>query len=223
MYNITLTSSSRQMSGTMIDLENLRIEEPEEEEEKEPDPEQKTPEETPTPQESPVRTHQAYNQNQKEKNENFESRLNEIFEKNSAKSTAAEEEASEATQGEFKLNKKNREKSDLQSDGDNTSDNTSTRSGNIRDSSISFSLKGRGAVDIPNPIYTCDTSGKVVVNITVNARGLVTKTSINKGSSTSTNECLTNKAREYAAEAVFSELPGRDSQIGTITYNFQGQ
>src|SRR5690606_14906566 len=107
------------------------------------------------------------------------------------------------------------------SDGNRSSENISTQSGGIDNSSITFSLVGRTAVDIPNPIYTCDRAGKVVVNITVNSAGRVLSTSINKGSSNTTNQCLTEQAMLYASQAVFSPLAGRDSQPGTITYHFK--
>jgi len=80
---------------------------------------------------------------------------------------------------------------------------------------------GRTAIEIPNPLYPCDTQGRIVINITVNAYGDVVKTSVNKRASSTSNECLTNMAMEYAADAKFSRLAGRDSQPGTITYNFQ--
>ncbi|HZJ35260.1 MAG TPA: TonB family protein, partial [Gillisia sp.] len=121
----------------------------------------------------------------------------------------------------FNLRDKKKEQVKKKSDGNKTSAVTSTKSGGIDHSSISFSLLGRRAVDIPNPVYTCDRSGKIVVNISVNAEGRVTSSSVNKGSSSTTNECLADQALEYAAQAVFSHLPGRNSQPGTITYNFK--
>lgn len=218
MYNVTLSSSNRELTGTMIDLKEIELEEPvEQEEQTSEEPAERIPQSEPTS----VRTHQAFNQNQEEKQDNFESRLNEIFEKNSAKKMASEEEATTTTEGDFQLNQKKRDQVREQSDGENISDNISTQTGSIRNSSISFSLLGRRAVVIPNPVYTCHVSGRIVVNITVDAGGQITRTSINKSSSTSTNECLTEQAQEYAAKALFTELPGRNNQIGTITYNFK--
>ena len=107
------------------------------------------------------------------------------------------------------------------SDGDRSSEKISTQTGGTDRSSISFNLVGRSAVDLPNPIYTCDRSGKVVVNITVNENGRVLTTSINKGSSTTSNECLAEQALQYASIAIFSSLAGRQNQPGTITYNFK--
>lgn len=220
MYNIQLSSANRELKGTLVDLENIQVEEPvEEEEQAEPEPQQQ---ERRQQDPSSIKTHQAFNQNQEEQQENFEDRLNEIFEKNAAEQTESEEISSNETQGDYNLNSAEESETQKRSDGDNSTSQVSSRTGSIRNSSISFSLVGRSGVFIPNPIYTCDVSGKIVVNISVNAQGNVTKTSINKASSTSSNQCLIDKAQEYASNALFSELPGRNSQIGTITYYFQG-
>ncbi|MFT5242163.1 MAG: TonB family protein [Glaciecola sp.] len=88
-------------------------------------------------------------------------------------------------------------------------------------SSVSFSLKNRQKVKLPPPVYLCETSGKIVVNITVDAQGQVTDTYINSSSS-SKNQCLTDTAIEYAQNAIFSDA-NRKSQIGSITYYFKGK
>ena len=88
-------------------------------------------------------------------------------------------------------------------------------------SSVSFSLSNRNKVKLPPPIYLCEVSGKIVVNITVNGNGQVLDTYINTSSS-STNQCLIDTALEYAENAVFSSAD-RKSQIGSITYYFQGK
>lgn len=218
MYNIKLSNARDEMEAMMIDLDHLELQEPVEEETEEAESE----EQQQQPQQNNTQTHQAYNQNQQQRESSFQSRLNEIFEKNSAEQTASEEESTSTSEGEYSLNKNRREETRERSDGNNFSEEISAETGNLRNSSIAFSLVGRSASLIPNPIYTCDTSGKIVVNITVNEEGIVTGTSINKGSSTSNNECLIDNALEYAAGAVFSKLPGRNAQKGTITYFFQG-
>lgn len=217
MYNITLSDSNRKVRETLIELNELRPPQPQEQEEEQP-------REEPEQQQRPnLETHQAYNQNQEESQSTVQSRLDEIFQKNAAEQEASDEESSDPAAGEYQLEENNSEQRQQESEGDNTSEETSVKPGTLRNSSISFSLLGRSAVDIPNPIYTCESSGKVVVNITVNANGMVRSTSINKASSTTSNECLMEQAQEYAKNAVFSNLPGRDSQPGTITYSFQGQ
>ena len=80
---------------------------------------------------------------------------------------------------------------------------------------------GRKAVEIPNPVYTCDSSGKIVVNIEVNEFGEVLEAKINKSSSNSSNECLVDQAIEYALGARFNRASGRKRQPGTITFYFQ--
>ncbi|WP_324719844.1 energy transducer TonB family protein [Salinimicrobium sp. HB62] len=217
MYNIKISNESKKIRETLIELNNILPPPPPEEE---PEPEEQQPQEPQRPNPT-VQTHQAFNQNREESQKNLESRLDEIFQKNAAQQEAAEEEASKASRGDVNLNSNKREQKKQASQGDNSSAKTSVKEGSLRNSSISFSLRGRTAVFIPNPIYTCDSSGKVVVNITVNANGDVVRTAVNKSASTTSNECLTDQALEYAADARFSRLAGRDSQPGTITYNFQ--
>ena len=87
---------------------------------------------------------------------------------------------------------------------------------------MSYSLINRTHKFLPTPIYLCEKSGKIVINITVNQLGKVIDTSVN-GSSTSTNECLIDHAMEYAENARFSEDASKNKQIGTITFSFIGK
>lgn len=215
LYNFNLSNSNEKAREFLVDLETLRTEE--QQVEKEPEPEEQPEQRT----NRSVQTHRAFNENEEARQSNFDQQLNEIFEKNSAAREEAAESESSNLAGNYTLPSARREQPRQRSDGNNTSTQTSAQSGGIDNSSITFSLKGRSAYEIPNPIYTCDRGGKVVVNITVNEQGRVVSTSINKGSSTSSNACLTEKAMEYASRAVFSPLQGRDSQPGTITYLFQ--
>ncbi len=89
-------------------------------------------------------------------------------------------------------------------------------------STISFSLVDRKKVYIPIPIYLCEIGGKIVINITVNSKGTVTDAYVNSSSSTS-NECLTEHALEYAKKSQFSANPAKKSQIGSITFHFIGK
>ncbi|WP_424492467.1 hypothetical protein [Salinimicrobium sp. GXAS 041] len=219
MYNIQLSNTKKERQETLVDLENFKVEEPEVEKAPEPAEEQ----EPSAPQPSQQRTHQAYNQNQQQRTSDFETRLQEIFERNASQQTASETDEATTSEGDVNLNTNKQEKAQQQSDGDDFSEEISPNTGNYRNSSISFSLVGRSAYQIPNPIYTCDTRGKIVVNILVNEEGRVINTSINKVSSTSSNECLVDRALDYAAGASFSRLSGRNEQKGTITYYFQGQ
>jgi len=88
-------------------------------------------------------------------------------------------------------------------------------------SSMTYSLKNRQILSYKTPRYLCEDSGTIVVNITVNAQGLVTDTYINS-TSTSKNQCLIDHALEYASNTKFS-TGNQTSQIGSITYSFQGK
>ncbi|MFV8225120.1 TonB family protein [Christiangramia aquimixticola] len=212
LYNFNLASNNKATAEMLIDLQQFKVEEKKEE----------PPKEENTPRQSrKVETHQAFNQDKEAREADFKSKLEEIFEKNSAKAEEKENSETNGNQGSFSVNKKNSEKKQTRSDGDNSNYESSQKSAIYDHSSISFSLKGRRAVKIPNPVYTCDTAGKVVINITVDESGFVTDVSINKGSSTSTNECLTERALQYAADARFTKLAGKNGQPGTITYYFK--
>ena len=92
-----------------------------------------------------------------------------------------------------------------------------------RNSTVSYSLANRKALHLPNPVYTCDTSGKVVINIVVSQTGKILKAKYNKTSSTTSNECLIDAALNYALNANFTTFSGKTKQLGSITYNFPGQ
>jgi len=213
LYNFNLSQKRKIQQEMMVDLEEYT--EAKEAEEEIPEEQPK-----PEPAQNSPQTHRAFNENQEAREENFNRELDEILEKNSAQQEeSSENESQTSASGNVATGNKTEQKK--RSDGDDSSEEISTQSGSLRNSSISFSLRGRNAISIPNPIYTCDIPGKVVVNITVNAEGRVIDTGINKASSNSDNECLTEQALEYAANAVFSSLSGRNEQPGTITYNFK--
>lgn len=214
LYNFNLSSNHKATAEMLVDLEQYKLEE---NKETEPDKQEETPKRNPRD----VQTHQAFNQDKETREADFKNQLDKIFEKNSAKQEEAENENTDGSEGNYAVNKKNSEEKKDRSDGDDSAEEASQKSAVYDYSSISFSLKGRRAVKIPNPVYTCDTAGKIVINITVDANGYVIDSSVNTGSSTSTNECLTDRALEYSAGAKFSKLAGRDSQPGTITYHFR--
>jgi len=95
---------------------------------------------------------------------------------------------------------------------------------NLKDkrTSISYSLVDRNAYYLPPPIYTCENGGKVVINIKVDRNGDVFEASFNDKSSSTNDYCLIENAKAYALKANFSNSP-KSSQIGTITYLFQGK
>lgn len=95
--------------------------------------------------------------------------------------------------------------------------------GGNRNTTISYQLINREDIDLPNPVYTCYGSGKVVINVEVNNLGKVVKNSYNKTASTTSNQCLIDAASEYALQARFNTDASRVKQLGTITFNFPGQ
>ncbi|WP_417884890.1 hypothetical protein [Zunongwangia sp.] len=214
LYNWHLGNNSRKNSEFLVDLEAFSKVNQEKKEVEKP----KEQENKPT---DKLQTHRAFNQNSEAREVNFNKQLNKIFEKNSAaKKEVSENSKNTATSGNYTISKSNK-KAQQQSDGDNSNSKISTKAGSLKNSSISFNLLGRNAVSIPNPIYTCDMGGKIVINIQVNKAGRVTETSFNKASSTSDNKCLVDNALLYASEAKFTELSGKDNQPGTITYHFK--
>ncbi len=118
--------------------------------------------------------------------------------------------------------KKSESKAKTSNGSDKTDKQTVAQSGN-RNTTISYQLIDRKAIELPNPVYTCTSSGKVVINIEVDGSGNVTKTSYNKAASTTSNGCLIDAATEYSRIAYFSKNLSKKSQLGTITFNFPGQ
>lgn len=88
-------------------------------------------------------------------------------------------------------------------------------------STLTYSLKGRTLAHYKTPRYLCETGGKIVVSIRVNASGDVIDAYIN-GSSNSNNQCLINHAISYA-ETVQFDTSDKNEQLGTITFLFKGK
>ena len=103
LVNIRLRNSDNELASTLINLEDFELLEPEEEDQPEAPQEQ-----APAPKTTSVATHQAYNQDQQESRD-LDSRLKEIFEKNSAESEEAESEETSASSGEYSISKNTRE------------------------------------------------------------------------------------------------------------------
>ena len=96
---------------------------------------------------------------------------------------------------------------------ENTKDNNSYNA-------IQFHLENRSlAIDLPNPIYTCDVSGKVVILIRVNRKGKVIEAIVDTKNTKTNSPCILRNGVKYAKRALFSpsDMP---IQTGTITYHF---
>ena len=87
---------------------------------------------------------------------------------------------------------------------------------------VSFNLSGRDAYSLPVPGYTCNGSGKVVIQIKVSASGDINETKFLPGKSPGATECMVSKAKRYAKKSRFN-MGGSGIQTGTITYTFKGQ
>ena len=126
-----------------------------------------------------------------------------------------------STRGAGKVNADAKvKKRTLDSDGDNSSEEIVKNNVANQHTSISYSLKDRMHRRLPNPIYTCASSGKIVVNIRVDNKGNVLAADFNQASSTTKNGCLIDNAIAYALKSKFQNSAKKE-QIGTITYLFQ--
>ncbi|MCX2681079.1 hypothetical protein OOZ15_14095 [Galbibacter sp. EGI 63066] len=91
-----------------------------------------------------------------------------------------------------------------------------------RRTTITYSLLDRTHIKLANPVYTCQSFGKVVINIIVDSNGFVTDASHNRNSSNTSNACLVENAIKYALRSRFAAKSTAE-QRGTITYLFQGE
>ena len=101
--------------------------------------------------------------------------------------------------------------------------NEKTAAEDNRNTTIFYNLPGREALRLPNPVYTCEAPGKIVVTIEVNSSGIVNRVNYNRTASSSTNQCLIDAALHYAQRAIFTGDASRNKQLGTITFIFPGQ
>lgn len=88
-------------------------------------------------------------------------------------------------------------------------------------STLTYSLKGRTLAYYKTPRYLCEKGGKIVVNIKVDEKGNVFDAYIN-GSSNSTNQCLIDRAIEYAMNVQFNTSQ-ITNQLGSITFLFKSK
>ncbi len=87
---------------------------------------------------------------------------------------------------------------------------------------ITYFLKDRHKIKIPVPTYKCEGSGKVIVNIEVNRKGIISSFSIDKNSTL--DDCLIKAAKESVKRSKFNKKQDAPlKQRGTITYVFEAQ
>lgn len=113
--------------------------------------------------------------------------------------------------------------SDNFSNGTHSKKEESVNRGANRNTTISYRLVNRQDMYLPNPVYTCYGSGKIVITIEVDDQGNVKNAVYNKSASTTANQCLIEAAIEYSLQAKFTSDASKKKQLGSITYNFPGQ
>lgn len=89
---------------------------------------------------------------------------------------------------------------------------------------IYYDLIGRNHLYLPIPIYKCQGSGKVVLTIEVDQKGVVQKAQISERESTASDPCLIETAINTALESRFNpDANASRIQIGMLTYQFVAQ
>jgi len=85
-----------------------------------------------------------------------------------------------------------------------------------------FNLTGRtiGSGGLPRPAYSVQVEGRIVVNITVDPKGIVIFAEVGRGTNID-NETMRHSALEAAKKATFNSISGTNNQSGTITYNYK--
>jgi hypothetical protein len=89
---------------------------------------------------------------------------------------------------------------------------------------IYYDLAGRNHTYLPLPIYKCEGSGKVVLTILVNQKGIVEEARLIESEVTTTDQCLIETAISTALISRFNQdLYSPKIQAGTLTYHFVAQ
>ncbi len=168
-----------------------------------------------------IETHQVYNEAEQFIKE-IESTRDEDHESIEDKLSEISDAISDSNSERVDISPSEKEVPDNKESKSNKIENTLTTKNNSK-STNSYRLINRNVLFFPNPVYTCESFGKVVLHIEVNSEGKVIMTSVNKNSSTTTNLCLIDSAVEYAKKARFTKDANKPSQMGSITYVFPGQ
>jgi hypothetical protein len=91
-------------------------------------------------------------------------------------------------------------------------------------SNIHYKLEYRYHLRLPVPVYKCQGSGVVVVNIVVDQQGRVVQTETEKPGKTANEICLADAAKSAAIKTRFnSDYDAPVRQTGSITYQFIAQ
>lgn len=119
----------------------------------------------------------------------------------------------------------NMEKHQIKENNNSNKENVSTGGANAfaGEVMISYNLKGRKSYSLPNPGYTCNGSGVVVIQIKVDKSGTVKDANYLPSSSNGASTCMINRALKYAKKSRFDYKGSTSMQTGTITYKFVGK
>lgn len=89
---------------------------------------------------------------------------------------------------------------------------------------IYYELEGRNHTYLPIPIYKCEGSGKVVLAIEVNLKGVVEDAKVIAAQSTTNDPCLVETAVSTALISRFNpDVNAQKIQRGTLSYHFVAQ
>ncbi|UCG28843.1 MAG: hypothetical protein JSV24_05645 [Bacteroidales bacterium] len=89
---------------------------------------------------------------------------------------------------------------------------------------IYYNLPGRTHRLLPLPIYKCEGDGKVVLEITVDQKGIVLSAQVIEDESSTDDFCLHDMATDAASRSRFNiDLTAPSRQKGTLTYHFVAQ
>jgi hypothetical protein len=89
---------------------------------------------------------------------------------------------------------------------------------------IYYDLEGRNHMYLPIPIYKCQGSGKIVLSIEVNQKGIVEGARVIANESTTSDLCLVETAVNSALISRFNQdINSPKIQTGTLTYHFVAQ
>ena len=85
-----------------------------------------------------------------------------------------------------------------------------------------YRLSGRNALQKIKPVYDCQESGRVVVQVRVDRNGNTTDAKLEFKGTTNSASCLVKRAGQAAMKTKWEAKPDApDVQIGTITYQFE--
>ncbi|MBI5539119.1 MAG: hypothetical protein HY951_03615 [Bacteroidia bacterium] len=106
----------------------------------------------------------------------------------------------------------------------NTNNNNKSNNTYAGKAIITYNLNGRKATRLPVPAYQCLGSGEVIIEITVNQKGIVSSAVIVSSQTSLNEDCLADAAKRSALLSRFAiDLKAPTSQKGTINYKFVHQ